>query len=242
MLAILVGASNDVFVLDTADGKVLWQKQLKWESSKPQQPGEGIGFICTNAQSATPVVTPAGAATRLLYVLTSDGYMHTIDLASGDEPQQTLQVLPLPYGKPYGLNLVKGVIYTITGQGCGGNPNALYAINLKTRKVTASDPPQAGLWGVAGPAIGSDGTVYFASGDGPYDASTGTLSTSVEAFKYANGTLKLKDYYTPTNHEWLTKRDLDMNSSPAVFPYKGRDFIVASGKEGRFFVLDSGSR
>ena len=183
----------------------------------------------------------AGATTRLLYVLASDGYMHTMDLSSGNEPEQPIQVLPLPYGKPYGLNLVNSVIFTITGQGCGGNPNALYAIDLKTRKVTVSDPPQAGLWGVAGPAVGSDGTVYFASGDGPYDASTGTLSTSVEAFTYTNGSVTLKDYYTPTNYEWLTKRDLDMNSSPVVFPYKGRDFIVASGKEGRFFLLDSKS-
>lgn len=240
-VAILAGASNDVFVLDAANGDVIWQKKLKWESSKPQEPGEGRGFICTNAQSATPVVTDAGAAVRRLYVLASDGYLHTMDLTSGDEPEQPIEVLPLPYGKPYGLNLVDNVIYTITGQGCGGVPNALYAVDLKTRKVAVSSPPQAGLWGVAGAAVGSDGTVYFASGDGAYDASTGALSTSVEAFTYANGALKLKDYYTPTNYEWLTRRDLDMNSSPVVFPYKGRDVIVASGKEGRFFLLDSKS-
>ena len=199
-VAILAGASNDVFVLDAANGDVIWQKKLKWESSKPQEPGEGRGFICTNAQSATPVVTDAGAAVRRLYVLASDGYLHTMDLTSGDEPEQPIEVLPLPYGKPYGLNLVNNVIYTITGQGCGGVPNALYAVDLKTRKVAVSSPPQAGLWGVAGAAVGSDGTVYFASGDGAYDASTGALSTSVEAFTYANGALKLKDYYTPTNY------------------------------------------
>jgi outer membrane protein assembly factor BamB len=240
-VAILAGASNDVFVLDAADGKVLWQKKLKWQSVKPQEPGEGRGFICTNAQSATPVVTPADSSRRLLYVLASDGYLHTMDPASGDEPEGPIQVLLLPYGKPYGLNLVDNVIYTITGQGCGGVPNALYAVNLKTRKVAISSPPQAGLWGVAGAAVGSDGTVYFESGDGAYDASTGALSTSVEAFTYSNGALALKDYYTPTNYEWLTRRDLDMNSSPVVFPYKGRDIVVASGKEGRFFLIDSKS-
>ena len=238
-VAILAGASNDVFVLDVANGAVVWKKKLKWESSKPQEPGEGRGFICTNAQSATPVVTPAGAATRRLYVLASDGYLHTLDLGNGDEPEKPIQVLSLPYGKPYGLNLVDDVIYTVTGQGCGGVPNALYAVDLKTRKVAVSSPPQAGLWGVAGPAVGSDGTVYFSSGDGAYNASTGALSTSVEAFTYKNGSVTLKDYYTPTNYEWLTRRDLDMNSSPVVFPYKGRDVIVASGKEGRFFLLDS---
>ncbi len=238
-VTILAGASNDVFALDASNGTVLWKKTLKWESSKPQEPGEGRGFICTNAQSATPVVTPAGAATRLLYVLASDGYMHTMDLATGDETEAAIQVLPLPYGKPYGLNMVNDVIYTVTGQGCGGVPNALYAVDLKTRKVANSNPPQAGLWGVAGPALGSDGTVYFSSGDGAYDSSTGALSTSVEAFTYKSGAVTLKDYYTPSNYEWLTRRDLDMNASPVVFPYKGQDVIVASGKEGRFFLMDS---
>ena len=61
-VAFLVGASNDVFALDTDTGTVLWKKKLKWESAKPQEPGEGRGFICTNAQSATPVITPLPAA------------------------------------------------------------------------------------------------------------------------------------------------------------------------------------
>jgi hypothetical protein len=240
-LTILAGASNDVFVLNTDDGAILWQKKLKWESDKPQEAGEGRGFICTNAQSATPVVTPAGAASRYLYVLASDGYLHIMDLTTGAENEQPIQVLPLPYGKPYGLNLVNNVIYTVTGQGCAGNPNALYAVDLANGKVIVSQPPQGGLWGTAGPAVDSEGTIYFESGDHPYDAATGQLSTSVEAFTFANDTLTLKDYYTPSNYEWLTKRDLDMNTTPVIFPYKGRDVLVASGKEGRYFLLDSKS-
>jgi outer membrane protein assembly factor BamB len=239
-VAILAGAANDVFALDAENGKVLWQTKLKWASEKPQEPGEGEGFICTNALSATPVVSPMDAPERKLYVLASDGYLHILDLAAGGEGDP-IQVLPLPYGKPYGLNLVNNVIYTVTGQGCGGVPNALYAVNLANRKLTISSPPQAGLWGTAGPAIDSEGTIYFASGDGPYDASAGKLSTSVEAFTFANDQLTLKDYYSPSNHVWLTRRDLDMNATPVVFPYQGRPFLVASGKEGRYFLLDSKS-
>ena len=97
----------------------------------------------------------------------------------------------------------------------------------KNRKVTVSAPPQAGLWGTAGPAVGSDGTIYFESGDGPYDASTGKLSTSVEAFTFANDQLTLKDYYSPSNHVWLSRRDLDMNVTPVVFPLQ-RDGISSS--------------
>jgi len=32
-----------------------------------------------------------------------------------------------------------------------------------------------------------------------------------------------------------------MNDTPVVFPYKGRDVLVASGKEGRYFLMDSKS-
>jgi outer membrane protein assembly factor BamB len=32
-----------------------------------------------------------------------------------------------------------------------------------------------------------------------------------------------------------------MNATPVAFPYKGRDLLVGSGKEGRYFVMDSKS-
>jgi len=240
-VAIVAGSSNDVYALDLASGDMVWQKHLKWASDKPQETGEGRGFICTNALTATPVVTPAGEGERSLYVITNDGYLHTMGLESGDEKDPPVQMLPSIYGKPYGLNLVNKVIYTITGQGCGGVPNALYAYDTVTKKVASSSPPQGGLWGVAGPAIGTDGTIYFESSDHPYDAKAGLLSTSFQAYTFANDKLTLKDYYTPSNHEWLTRRDLDMNTTPVIFPYKGRELLVGSGKEGRFFLLDSKS-
>ena len=79
------------------------------------------------------------------------------------------------------------------------------------------------------------------TGDGVYDPAAGKLSTTVQAYTSSNDTLTLKDYYTPTNHAWLTKRDLDMNATPVVFPYQGRDLLVGSGKEGRYFLMDSKS-
>lgn len=240
-LAILAGASNDIFAIDADKGSVVWQKKLKWASSSPQEPGEGEGFICTNALSATPVVSPHSAPVRRLYVLASDGYLHIMDPSSGEESDPPIQVLARPYGKPYGLNLVGNVIYTTTGQGCGGVHNALYAINLENRKVTESTPPQAGLWGVAGPAVGQDGTIYFEAGDGSYDAAAGKLASTLQAFTFSGDRLTLKDYYTPSNYIWLTRRDLDMNVTPVVFPYNGRDVLVGSGKEGRYFLLDSKS-
>jgi len=240
-LAVLAGSSNDVYAVDVQGGSLVWHKQLKWSSAQPQEPGEGRGFICTNALTATPVVTPAGAAQRFVYVLANDGYLHTLDVATGDEKDPPVQMLPAAYGKAYGLNLVNNVVYTVTGQSCHGVPNELYGVDLTNGKVFSSTPPQGGIFGTAGPAAGADGTMYFETGDGAYDVATGKLSTTVEAYTSTSDSLTLKDYYTPSNHEWLTKRDLDMNTTPVVFPYQGRDLLVGSGKEGRYFLMDSKS-
>jgi outer membrane protein assembly factor BamB len=239
-LAILAGSSDDIYAIDADSGTMVWQKHLGWSSTQPQQPGDGRNFLCPNALTATPVVTPAGKAARMVYAIARDGYLHALDLSSGEEKDAPLKVLTTVYGKPYGLNLVDDRIYTTTGQGCGGVPNAVYEVDLKSRMVTASTPAQhAGIWGVAGPAVGNDGTIYAATGDGPYDPSALQLSTSVLAF--TPNDLRLQDYYTPTNHEWLSSRDLDINTTPVVFPYKGRDLLVVSGKEGRYILLDSKS-
>ena len=240
-LAIFAGSSDAVYAIDADNGTLVWQKELKWSSDKPQEPGEGAGFICNNALTATPVVTPAGAPQRFLYVLTNDGYLRTMDPATGEEKDSPIQMMPAPYGKAYGLNLVNNVVYTASGQACHGVPNELYAVDLTTKKAFHSTPPQGGIFGTAGPAIGSDGTIYFESGDGAYDVAAGKLSTTVEAYTSSGDSLTLKDYYTPSNHAWLTKRDLDMNTTPVVFPYKGRDLLVGSGKEGRYFLMDSKS-
>jgi outer membrane protein assembly factor BamB len=240
-LAIFAGSSDAVFAVDVDSGSLAWQKDLKWSSDKPQEPGEGAGFICNNALTATPVVTPATAAQRFVYVLSNDGYLHTTDPATGEEKEAPIQMLPGVYGKAYGLNLVNNVVYTVSGQACHGVPNELYAVDLTTKKAFSSTPGQGGIFGTAGPAIGSDGAIYFETGDGVYDVAAGKLSTSVQAYTSANDQLTLKDYYTPSNHAWLTKRDLDMNTTPVVFPYQGRDLLVGSGKEGRYFLMDSKS-
>jgi outer membrane protein assembly factor BamB len=240
-LAIFAGSSDAVFAVDVDNGSLVWQKDLKWSSDKPQEPGQGAGFICNNALTATPVVTPATAAQRFVYVLSNDGYLHTMDPATGDEKDAALEMLPGVYGKAYGLNLLNNVVYTVTGQACHGLLNELYAVDLTTKKAFSSTPGQGGIFGTAGPAIGNDDTIYFETGDGVYDVAAGKLSTTVQAYTSADDHLTLKDYYTPSNHAWLTKRDLDMNTTPVVFPYQGRDVLVGSGKEGRYFLMDSRS-
>ena len=175
---------------------------------------------------------------RPIFVLSGDGYLHQININTGDEMVPAMPFLP-PNGKPYSLAYQNNVIYTITGQGCGGNPNSVYSIDLSdpAKPVRYWRSGSGGLWGIAGPAIGGDGTVYAETGDGQYDPETNRYANSIVALTPKE--LKLKDWYTPSNAEWLWKRDLDMNVTPVVFKYKERELIVGSGKEGRLFLLDS---
>ncbi len=177
---------------------------------------------------------------RPIFVLSGDGFLHQVNINTGEEMIPAMKFLP-PNGKPYSLAYDNNVIYTITGQGCGGTPNSVYSLDLddpaKTVRYWRSG--SGGLWGIAGPAIGTDGTVYAETGDGQYDPALNRYANSIVALTPKE--LKLKDWYTPTNAEWLFKRDLDMNVTPVIFSYKGRELLVGSGKEGRLFLLDSRS-
>jgi hypothetical protein len=63
-------------------------------------------------------------------------------------------------------------------------------------------------------------------------------ANSVIGVQISGSELKLKDYYTPTNWDWLRKRDLDPNNTPTIFNVKGRELMAASGKECRVYLLD----
>ena len=165
-------------------------------------------------------------------MLTGDGNLQQVNINTGDAAPP-VKFLP-PNGKPYSLALVDNIIYTITGQGCGGNPNSVYSLDLNdpAKTVRYWRSGSGGLWGTAGPAIGADGTVYAETGDGQTDPAANRYANAVIALTPKE--LKLKDWYAPTNAEWLYKRDLDMNVTPVVFPYKGRELAGRLWQRGAF--------
>ena len=51
----------------------------------------------------------------------------------------------------------------------------------------------------------------------------------------------LVDYYGPSNAEWLFKRDLDMQVTPAIFDYQDKELMVDAGKECVIYLMDTDS-
>jgi outer membrane protein assembly factor BamB len=242
-VAIDAGVSDNIYAIDVESGELLWKKHFQSTWTPPASGGRGGGILCPGGITATPVVAPAGTPGKYtVYVASWDGMLHQLNAADGEDIHPPAKFMP-PNGKPYALNLVNNVIYTHTAQGCGGNPNMVYAYDLATNKVGTWGPAGGGMWGRTGPAISSKGVMYTGTGDGRWDPEEGLYGNGIIGVKQNPDTkaLDLVDYYGPSNAEWLVKRDLDMQVTPVIFNYKGKELMVDAGKECRMYLMDTES-
>jgi outer membrane protein assembly factor BamB len=242
-VAIEAGSSDNIYAIDVEKGEVLWTKHFQSSWTPPANGGRGAGILCPGGQTATPVIAPTGTPGKYtIYAASWDGTLHQLNAADGEDLAPPAKWMP-PNGKPYALNLWNNVIYTHTAQGCGGNPNVVYAYDLATNKAGSWGPAGGGMWGRTGPAISQTGTMYTGTGDGRWDPENGIYGNGIIGVKQDPQTkaLVLDDYYGPSNAEWLAKRDLDMQVTPVIFNYKGRELMVDAGKECRMYLMDTKS-
>lgn len=241
-IALETGVSDNLYAIDVEQGTLLWKKHFTTSFSPP--PNErGGGILCPGGITATPVVAPTGTPGKYtVYTVSWDGSLHQLNLADGEDVKPPAKYMP-PNGKPYGLNLWNNVIYTHTAQGCGGNPNMVYTFDLGTAKVGSWGPAGGGMWGRQGPAISSKGVMYTGTGDGNFNPEIGAFGNGIVGIKQNPETkaAELVDYYGPSNAAWLWKRDLDMQVTPAIFNFRGRELMVDAGKECRIYLLDTES-
>ena len=234
-MTIVSGVSDDLFGLDAETGKVLWTRHFDYAKG-PQPAGGGL---CPGGQVAEPVIGPTATPGKYtVYALSGDGRLWQLNVADGANVVPPAKFMP-PNGKAWALNLFQGVIYSSISQGCGGLPHSLFSYDLATRKSSAFLPAGGGLWGRRGPAIGTDGTVYMGTGDGPFDPENGRLGNAIIAVKLnEDKELKLAAFYAPKNANYNWMRDLDFNVSPMAFDYKGRHWLIGTSKECRLLLSD----
>jgi hypothetical protein len=177
-LAFVAGANNDLYAVDADLGKIFWKKHFDWHADTPEteqatflcpggltawpvlspapQRGRGPGGPPAAPAPAAPGTRGAAPAPqrgggifsiRSVFVLTGDGDLHQINVNTGDEIGSAMKFLP-PNGKPYSLGLMNNIIYTITGQGCGGTPNSVYSLDLSDPQKTVRywRSGSGGLW------------------------------------------------------------------------------------------------
>ena len=163
--------------------KSIWKKHFASTWTPPATGGRGGGILCPGGITATPVIGPTDTPGKYtIYAASWDGMLHQLNVADGEDVASPSKFMP-PNGKPYALNLFNNVIYTHTAQGCGGNPNVVYAYDLATNKVGTWGPAGGGMWGRTGPAISANGTMYTGTGDGRWDPENGIYGNGIIGVK-----------------------------------------------------------
>ena len=194
--------------------------------------------------TANVVVGPGiGPGKYLIYAASWDGRLHILRRRRRRARRCAREVHAGQRQAIRTSNLVNNVLYTHSGQGCGGNPNMAYSYDLATNKVGSWGPAGGGMWGRSGPAVSKDLVMYTGTGDGRWDPENGLYGNGIIGVKQNAKTkaLELTDYYGPSNAEWLVKRDLDMQVTPAIFDYKGREYMIDASKECRVYLMDTES-
>ncbi len=241
-LVIQAGVSDNVYALDAKTGKLVWKRHFE-STFKESSGGRGPSVLCPGGMTANVTVAPSGEPGKYtVYAAAWDGRLHQLNAADGESLAPAAKFMP-PNGKPYALSFVNNVIYTHSAQGCGGNPNTAYTYDLATHKVGSWGPAGGGMWGRSGPAVSKSLVMYTGTGDGRWDPENGVYGNGIIGVKQNPETksLELVDYYGPSNAEWLWKRDLDMQVTPAIFDYKGKEYMIDASKECRIYLMDTES-
>ena len=234
-IAVVAGVSDDLFGIDVADGRQIWHRRFDSTLAKP---GGTNDTLCPGGQTAVPTMSETSGGKYTVYAVSWDGRLRQVNLADGEDVAPPEKFIP-GGGKPYALNLHNGVIYTATAQGCGGLTNAFYSFDLASRRASAFIPAGGGLWGRRGAAIDPEGRVFLGTGDAQFDPLTRRLGNGIVAVKLdENKQLQLADFFGAPNANWLWRRDLDVNTTPVAFDYRGRRFLIGTSKECRIWLLD----
>ncbi len=141
------------------------------------------------------------------------------------------------------LLLSNGILYI----GLGGDKNrgglfAFDAATLTARAFWSSTPTgvDGGIWQSGqGPAADAEGNVYLMTGNGTFDAHTGgaNFGSSFVKLSLEDGTLAVKDFFTPCNYAFLNEKDLDLGSAGPVLIPETPARIISGGKEGVLYLL-----
>jgi outer membrane protein assembly factor BamB len=119
-LAIVAGSSDHVFALDAETGKLVWQTDVVGE----EKPPGASTWLCPFALNATPVIDVRNSR---LFVVSSDGRLHSVALADGHLLAPPTTFVP-PFSKMWSLNYSDGVLYTSLSQDCNNAHSGIVAL------------------------------------------------------------------------------------------------------------------
>jgi hypothetical protein len=213
-------------------------------------------FGCTDMNGnmgivGTPVID-AASGTFYVVALTraAGGYvqrLHALDLSTGADLPSSPAMISAPgfdalqQNQRPALLLSNGVVYVGYASHCdkGSYHGFLLGYDARSLKQVAifnASPTgnAASIWQSGqGPAADASGNIYFVTGNGSWDG----VSNYSESFIKLDSHLQLLDWFTPSNHEELDRKDNDLNSSGAML-IPGTSLVTDGGKEGVLYLID----
>ena len=263
-LVLTTGSAGAAYAIDADLGKAYFKTPLP---PRERVPASASSLLCPASQTAPMVMYGQSAVSRFggfgganpvarlaaYYTVGSDGYVRTLRAQDG-QAQMIPPAKMLPAGSNItGLNFAGNSLYAATINGCGG-PNGLYAgaftppvlpptpdlpmVKPARWEFTSFMTNGSGFSGTAGVAASTKNDVVFGMvPDGEGDVA-GTYSDTVLALDAK--TLAVKDWFTPSAAAPAPRPGLPVTGiTPAVFANEGKDYVIAGGRDGRIYILDS---
>ena len=125
-----------------------------------------------------------------------------------------------------------------------------YGASTLTQEAVLNLSPNGTLNGIwmsgNGPAADSSGNIYFATGNGTFDANSGSAPNNdygdsiVKVGPPASNTFPVLSYFTPSNEASLEAGDIDQGSGGvALLPdVTAGSYLVQAGKDGNIYLGD----
>lgn len=199
------------------------------------QPGQGAAIIDQIAANAAAAAAARGGAAgrgaaggmpgaagrgpgrniEFVNTITSDGMFHQGYISNGEEPNPPVPFVPAGANARY-LTFVDGVGYAATSGGCGGAPNAVWALDVATKQVVHWSPASGDIAG-GGFAFGPDAAVYVAT-------------TAGDVVALDPKKLEVQGVY---------RGGQPFSGSPVIFESKTKAFVAAPTADGHIHVVDA---
>jgi hypothetical protein len=149
------------------------------------------------------------------------------------------------------LLLVDGTLYLTWGSSCdaGDYHGWVMGYDAQTLKQkaafnTSPNAKESGIWqSDTGPAADSNGNVFVVTGNGEFEpVNDHDYGDTILKLALSNGTLLVRDYFTPHDQETLNKKDQDLGAGgPVLLPDRNGThphLAIVGGKDGNLFLLD----
>ena len=176
----------------------------------------------------------------------------TPGIGAGHDGQNQISFNALTHNQRPALLLLNGVVYVAWGSHADGFPFHGWVLGYDENSlqpvssfITSPNSSESGIWqGGAGPAADANGSIYFSTGNGTFNAASGGLEygDSILRLNPSSGLSTVADYFTPFNQAFLSANNGDLASGGVlVLPDQAGPYphlLLGGGKGSTLYLIN----